>query len=83
MELFFFFSITISVPISITVFLSVTVMSVLAILAVAIVGTGFALVHVNAIEQHAGVGQLAVLFQLVDEPELTLGGVAGAAYIHA
>lgn len=58
-------------------------MSVLAILAVAIVRTGFTLVHVNAIEQHTRVGQLAVLFQLVDKFELALGGVAGTADVYA
>lgn len=55
----FFLSIAISV--AITVFLTVAVMSVLAILAVAIVRTDFAFVHVNAIDQHTRVGQLAVL----------------------
>lgn len=73
---------TIAVSIAVSIFLSITVVPVFAILAVAIVGAGFALVHVDTVKQYAGVRQLAVLFQLVDELELTLAGVAGTTDVH-
>ena len=50
---FFNNNVLFSIAVAIAVFLSVTVFAVLAI---AIVGTSFPLVHVNAVDHYAGVG---------------------------
>lgn len=60
------FLLSIAITVAIAVFLSVTVVPVFAILAVAIVGAGFTFIHIDSVNQYAEVGQFAILLQFVD-----------------